>query len=194
MLDLKTVSGGDVAAYIPDLARLRITVFCDWPYLYEGAEAYERDYLSGFARSDDAVVVLALDGVKVVGASTGMPLAAESDYVRVPFAAAGIDQAPIFYFSESVLLAPFRGQGTGVGFFAQREAFARARSFGWAYFCGVVRPEDHPARPKDFVPLDGFWRNRGYEPVPGLIAHFSWKDIGDSYETEKPMAFWRKKL
>ena len=30
--------------------------------------------------------------------------------------------------------------------------------------------------------------------VPGLMAHFSWKDIGEDAETEKPMQFWLKAL
>lgn len=193
MLTLTSLVGSAIAGHIDDLARLRIAVFRDWPYLYDGDAAYEREYLSGFARCPEALVVLARDGNTVVGASTGMPLTAESDYIRAPFEAAGIDPAPIFYFSESVLLAPYRGSGTGVAFFEAREAYARQRH-DWAYFCGVVRPADHPARPAGFVPLDAFWTKRGYAPVPGLTATFSWKDIGDSEETEKPMAFWRKRL
>ena len=193
MLALQTLTGEALAAHIGDLARLRIAVFRDWPYLYDGDEAYEHEYLSVFAHCPEALAVLALEGGKVVGASTGMPLAAEQDYVRKPFEEAGIDQAPVFYFSESVLLKPYRGQGVGEAFFKAREEFAR-RNYAWAYFCGVVRPADHPARPADYVPLDAFWRKRGYEPVPGLTARFSWKDLGDSEETEKPMAFWRKRL
>jgi hypothetical protein len=44
------------------------------------------------------------------------------------------------------------------------------------------------------VPLDDFWRKRGYEPVPGLVAYYSWKDIGEAQETEKPMQFWMRRL
>lgn len=193
MLNLKSLVGRQIAAHIADLARLRITVFRDWPYLYDGDEAYEREYLSVFADCPGALVVLALDGDTVVGASTGMPLEAEQDYVKAPFLAAGIDPKPIFYFSESVLLRPYRGAGVGVGFFEAREVFAK-QTHDWAYFCGVVRPENHPARPAGHVPLDAFWTKRGYAPVPGLTATFAWKDIGDSADTEKPMAFWRKRL
>ncbi|GAA0536722.1 GNAT superfamily N-acetyltransferase [Rhizomicrobium palustre] len=193
MVELVPLTGPAIAAHIGDLARLRITVFRDWPYLYEGDEAYERDYLSVFANTQDALVVLAIDNGAVVGASTGMPLLAEQDYVRAPFQKAGIDEAPIFYFSESVLLFSYRGQGIGVRFFEAREDFARQKH-EWAYFCGVVRADNHPARPSDFVPLDAFWKKRGYAPVSGLTASFSWKDIGDSDETTKPMAFWRKRL
>jgi hypothetical protein len=194
MVELKTLTGHEIADHISDVARLRITVFRDWPYLYDGDEAYEREYLSVFAKAPNAIVVLALDNREVVGASTGMPLAAEQDYIRKPFEHSGIDVKSIFYCSESVLLPYYRGQGLGVKFFDARESFARQNQFEWTYFCGVVRPKDHPAWPKDYLPLNAFWTKRGYEPVPGLTAQFSWKDIGATNETGKPMAFWRKRL
>jgi hypothetical protein len=30
--------------------------------------------------------------------------------------------------------------------------------------------------------------------VPGAIAHFAWKDLGEEAETEKPLQFWMKPL
>jgi len=57
-----------------------------------------------------------------------------------------------------------------------------------------VRPADHPRRPGDYVPLDGFWKKRGYAPMEGVIAHFAWKDVGEREETEKPLQFWIRAL
>jgi len=53
---------------------------------------------------------------------------------------------------------------------------------------------DHPARPAGYQPLDGFWRKRGYAPLDGVVAQYSWTDVGDSEETAKPMQFWMKSL
>jgi GNAT superfamily N-acetyltransferase len=94
-----------------------------------------------------------------------------------------------------VLDPAFRGQGAGHRFFDEREQ--HARSFGdytHACFCAVVRPADHSARPKDYRPLDDFWRKRGYEPCPGVVARFHWRDRGDETETGKPLQFWMKAL
>lgn len=41
---------------------------------------------------------------------------------------------------------------------------------------------------------DAFWRGRGYAPLPGIVAEFAWKDVGDSAETTKPLQFWMRKL
>ena len=61
--------------HLDEVARLRIAVFRDWPYLYDGDEGYEREYLAAYARSPNSVVVLARDGDTAIGASTGIPLA-----------------------------------------------------------------------------------------------------------------------
>ena len=192
---IERVTGEGLRRYVPDLARLRIQVFRDWPYLYEGDEAYERTYLETYIRSPRSVVVLALDGGRAVGASTALPLADESEYVTAPFIARGLNIARIFYFGESVLDRAYRGQGIGVRFFEEREAHARSfGTFDTACFCAVQRPDDHPMRPKDYVPLDAFWNRRGYAKDPGFLTHFPWRDIGEAGETEKPMAFWFKRL
>jgi GNAT superfamily N-acetyltransferase len=192
---VERLTGEAVRQHIPDLARLRIEVFREWPYLYDGDEAYERRYLETYVRSKRSVVVLARDGDKVIGASTALPLADETDYVTAPFAERGMDTARYFYFGESVLDRAYRGRGLGVRFFEEREAHARAfGTFEIATFCAVQRPADHPMRPRDYVPLDGFWARRGYAKDPGFVASFSWRDTGDAEETEKPMAFWFKQL
>ncbi len=35
-LDVRSVTGADLKTVMPELARLRIIVFRDWPYLYDG--------------------------------------------------------------------------------------------------------------------------------------------------------------
>ena len=66
ILDVRSVTGADLAAVLPDLARLRIIVFRDWPYLYDGSLAYEQEYLAKFAAAKGAVCVVAYDGKDIV--------------------------------------------------------------------------------------------------------------------------------
>ena len=191
---VRPLTGAALQAALPDLARLRIAVFAAWPYLYAGSEEYEPDYLAEFTACPDAVLVAAFDGARIVGAATASPLIAQEDYIRAPFAEAGIDPAGVFYFGESVLLPEYRGQGIGHAFFDHREAAARAWGALQASFCAVVRPADHPARPADYVPLDAFWGKRGYAPVPGLVGSFAWADHGEAAESAKPMQYWMRTL
>jgi len=198
-ITVEPLTGDALAAALPDLARLRITVFRDWPYLYDGTFDYEQDYLAKFAKARDAVVVAARDADAIVGVATASPLREHTERFAPLFAARGFDPNRIFYFGESVLLSAYRGRGIGHAFFDHREAHARRcragdKSFTHAAFCAVVRPPDHPARPANYVPLDAFWTKRGYVRQDGMLGAYSWQDIGASEETEKPMQFWMKPL
>jgi GNAT superfamily N-acetyltransferase len=177
---------------LPDLARLRVEVFRDFPYLYDGDIAYEQKYLQVYANTPSAAVIVARDDNRVVGAATCLPLAAEMPGVQKPFLDAGMDVDNIFYFGESVLEKAYRGRGIGVSFFAAREA--QAAGYAMTAFCAVIRPNNHPRRPKNYVPLHDFWRHRGYRPRPELVCTMSWRDIGEDADTAKTLMFWTKDL
>ncbi|MEW2918294.1 GNAT family N-acetyltransferase [Ruegeria sp. ANG10] len=191
---VRPLTGAALEAALDDVARLRIEVFRAWPYLYDGDLEYERKYLQSYRDSDKAFVVGAFDGDHLIGASTGAPLTDHADDFAAAFEGTGLDLSQIFYCAESVLLSGYRGQGVGHKFFDLREEHARALGFSKCAFCGVQRSVDHPMRPDNYRPLDAFWRARGYEPLPGVIAQFSWKDIGEEGETLKPLQFWMRDL
>jgi GNAT superfamily N-acetyltransferase len=193
-IQLLTLTGSDLEPYIPDLARLRIRVFRDYPYLYEGSEDYEARYLQTYMRSKGALAILALDDRRVIGASTGVPMSDETAEFKQPFLDRGIDPDRLFYCGESILLPDYRGQGIYRQFFAGREQHAREQGFNRICFCGVLRPADDPRRPADFQPLDPVWQHFGYSPRQDLIAHFPWREVGAAETTSHPMMFWLKDL
>ena len=152
-LEVRSLTGADLVAALPALARLRMIVFRDWPYLYDGSLAYEEEYLAKFAAAKGAVCIAAYDGEEIVGASTGQPMAETDAEFIEPFEKAGYEIARVFYCEESVLLASHRGHGLGHAFFDGREAHARRLGgFTYSTFCRVVRPDDHPLKPKDYRP------------------------------------------
>lgn len=181
--------------HIGDLADLRVRVFRDWPYLYDGDAEQEREYLTHFTQAEGAVCIAVFDGERMVGASTGMPLGLEHEPIKAPFIAASIPLHDIFYCAESVLLPAYRGRGIYRQFFDGREAHARSLGgFTTIAFCGVIRPDDHPLKPEGAEPLDAVWRHFGYQPDPALVSTFSWKDVGHTKRTPKPLMFWLKAL
>ena len=189
------LTGAALVQALPDLARLRITVFRGWPYLYDGTFAHEQVYITKFAKAADAVIVAAFDGSRIVGAATASPMIGHADAFAEPFLQRGFDIARIFYCGESVLLPEYRGQGLGHAFFEHREAHARRLGrFTHSTFCSVVRSSDHPRRPPNYVPLDAFWMKRGYALIVGLVGTFEWPDVGEAEITAKPMQFWMKAL
>ncbi len=189
-LRIDAVGGADLAPFIADLARLRIAVFREFPYLYDGTAAYEEAYLRTYLDAPDAVVLLARDGGRVVGASSALPLTQETDEIRAPFQQSEFDEREVLYLGESVLLPEYRGRGLGHAFFDGREAHARTLGLTVTAFCAVQRPGDHPLRPQPYRPLNAFWAARGYVERPDLHVALSWPDLEEARETPKPMRFW----
>lgn len=193
-LDIRRFSGADVRRHLDAVAALRIAVFRDWPYLYDGDPAYEREYLDAYATSPGSVFVLAFDGDAVIGASTGLPLADDTAEFRAPFDAAGLDAARVFYFGESVLLPAYRGRGIGHAFFDHREAHARAQGrFDLTAFCAVDRADDDPRRPPGHRGNEAFWTKRGYARQPGMTVRLRWNEL-DRGEIEHGLTFWTRAL
>ena len=190
----RTLRGEELEAHLDGLAGLRISVFRDWPYLYDGDHAYERRYMATYRDSADAILVGAFEKGRLVGAATGTPMEDHASDFAAAFAGQGTELADIFYCAESVLLPGYRGQGAGHAFFDAREAHARALGRRFSAFCAVVRPEDHRLRPEGARDLAPFWRGRGYAALPGVLAEFSWKDVDAAEDTRKQLQFWMKRL
>jgi len=187
-------TGDAIQPYILDAARLRITVFREWPYLYAGNPVYEQEYLLTYSRHPGSLFAVARADDEVIGISTGVPLADETPEVKAPFHTAGIDPGSVFYFGESVLLPAWRGLGIGVRFFEERERYARTLpGIRQAAFCAVDRPVTHPARPADYEPLDSFWTRRGFRKT-SLQTFFTWQEIGETEPSPKSLTFWMKAL
>ena len=191
---IETVRGEAARRYLADVAALRIAVFRDWPYLYAGDRDYERGYLAAYAASPRSVFVLAFDGGRVVGASTGIPLADDAEAFRQPFRARGLDVGGVFYFGESVLLPEFRGRGIGHAFFDAREAHARALGgFGLTAFAAVDRDDGDPRRPAGHRGNEAFWTKRGYARQADLTMRLDWDEPGIG-ECAHALTFWTRPL
>jgi len=191
---IETLTGAALTEALDDVARLRIAVFRDWPYLYDGTQEYERTYLHAYEKSARAIVIAAYDGDWLVGAATGAPMAERASDFFGAFAGTTINIDTMFYCGESVLLPRYRGRGIGHQFFDQREEYARGMGYKEICFASVIRAPDHPLFPPAYRPLDPFWKKRGYARIPGVVAHFSWKDVDQPVETEKALQFWSRTL
>lgn len=187
------LSGSELGPWLDGLGGLRIGVFREFPYLYDGSLEYEREYLASYLSCPRSRVVLALDSQeRLIGATTCMPLAEESEEFRAPFERAGLDPSKFLYFGESIVLPEWRGVGLGKEFFSRREAHARRLGLSSTTFCAVDRPSDHPLRPAGHRFLDDYWSALGYVRRPELRASFTWKEIGEEQESPKTLTFWTK--
>ncbi|MFO1257151.1 MAG: GNAT family N-acetyltransferase [Gammaproteobacteria bacterium] len=193
-LKIKRFKGAAVREFIPYLAKLRMDVFREYPYLYDGDLDYETDYLHTYVCCSESNIVIVFDGKRIVGASTAIPLQHETSECQAPFINQKMNVNEIFYLGESVLLPKYRGQGLYKYFFSEREEAAREFGSKISVFCGVDRPLDDPRRPSSHRTLNPVWERFGYEKQNNLYAYYSWKEIDQTERTTKPMAFWLKTL
>ena len=194
-INVKSFTGKEALQYIDDLADLRLQVFKAYPYLYKGDKAEEEEYLHHFIQAENNIIVIALDGDRVVGASTGMPMNQTDPAIQKPWLQQNIDLDFLFYFGESVLLKEYRKRGIGVAFFEQRESWAiKLNRYKLLVFCAVVRPKNHLSQPKDYMPLDNFWKKRGYSKTNDLTCEMAWCDIDQFEETTHQLVFWYKNV
>ena len=195
MVQYEHCHGAEIEPHLEALGGLRIAVFREFPYLYEGTLAAEREYLQVYVRNPRSLVVFVRDGERTVGATTCVPLSGEGPEFQVPFIAAGHELGEWMYFGESLLLPEYRGQGVGKEFMRRRLEHAQTvPGVKFCSFCAVDRPMDHPLRPAGYRSLDGFWIQQGFVKQPSLQAKFDWKEIGQEGETTKTLTFWTKPI
>lgn len=192
-LTFHELQGPALEPWLDQLGRLRIAVFREYPYLYDGSLDYEREYLRTYSQATDSLVVLVADSHgDVVGATTCIPLKNEGPEFLEPFLQHGFNVDDVCYFGESILLPQLRGKGVGKEFFRRREAHAARLGSRWTAFCAVDRDPEDPRRPEGYRPLDTFWQAQGYTKHPGMQATFVWKEIGEATESPKTLTFWLK--
>ena len=191
-LRFQSYHGNEAIAILDDLARLRIRVFYDFPYLYEGTVEYEQQYLLRYTANKESIVFAVWDADRLVGATTGMPLKFEMEEVRKPFEEIGLNTASFFYFGESVLLHEYRGKGIGHLFFDVREKHALLLGYTNTTFCSVVRDGNHSLRPSVYTDNEKYWSGRGYQKREDLVCKMKWLDRGELLETEKSLVYFIK--
>jgi GNAT superfamily N-acetyltransferase len=186
--------GPAVGPCLEALASLRINIFREYPYLYDGRREDELNYLRHYMEVPDAFVISVDDAGSMVGAATGIPLCHENQDLIDPLAGTSYPIAETFYVGELLFYPAYRNRGLGMGLISMVEKQVRSLgNFRYLTCATVVRPEDHQLRPKEYVPIDRFLDRIGFRTLPGVTTRFSWKEI-DGISYDHPMQFWLKEL
>ncbi|MFC6591250.1 GNAT family N-acetyltransferase [Deinococcus lacus] len=183
-------SGPELEAALPEVARLRLTLFREFPYLYEGTPESESEYLRTYAQAAGAWLLLARDQGRVVGVCTAVPLSQEPPELQAPWRAAGLDPAQVLYLGEALIEPGYQGSGLGAQFLEAAEAYAAALGLSLVAAAMVQRPADHPKRPSGWRSPRHLLERRGYRERPELDAQLTWQELGEPQATPKPMRFW----
>jgi len=194
-IKIRTLHGAGIKTYIPSIVKVRMEVLKEFPYMRVGHVEEDTHYFKTLSQSKDSVAVLVFDGPKIIGVTTGIPLDKHIAVLQKPFVENQLDPSDFYYFGVCTLLKPYRGRGIAHHFFDVREAHAKhLKRFNKICLSSVVRPQNHPKKPKDYVSLDNFWKKRGYIERQDLIGHIPWRDTEEKHPSPKPVVFWVKSL
>jgi len=188
------LTGSDILDVLDELATLRLTIFEEYPYIYRGERADELTYLRNYAEKPGACAVLARDGDLVAGAATGMPLIHEDAQLLDAFSGSGLPLDTIYYVGELLFLPAWRNRGFGQQLLTRLEDHIRAFGRYRTLTCATVeRPENHPQRPGDYLPITRFLARTGFSRLPEVVTHFTWRET-DGFKRDHTMQFWIKEL
>ena len=190
----RNLSGAGLAAAPDEVTNaLRIAVFRDWPYLYDGDVGYEREYLAACAESPSSVVVLARDGEAVVAPA---PASRWRGQCRVPgaFRRTRDGGGQVFYCGESVLLPLPRARPRPCVLRRARGAHARALGgFARTAFAAVDRDDGDPRKPRRASRQRGVLGQARLRAPAGMTMKLHWNEVGIG-EVEHPPTFWLRPL
>ncbi len=193
-IHIKALTGSQAREYLDDIIRIRFTLFKEYPYLYEGTLAYERDYLETYLCSDNAAILLAFADNKLVGFSNSLPLSQEVVDIKAPFINRGLNINNYLYIGEVMIYTEYRGKGLARKFLEFHESKARKEGYSHTVFMTVERPDDHPSKPHTYQSLDSMWQHFGYVRISDLLIHFVWKQIDTSTDVDNVLAIWQKNI
>ncbi|MBE0503682.1 MAG: GNAT family N-acetyltransferase [Desulfuromonadales bacterium] len=188
------LTGAAIADGWDEVATLRLEIFREYPYLYQGRREDELAYLGTYAAAPDACVILAYDGEAVIGAVAGMPLIHEDPEMLDAFAGTTFSLDEVYYVGELLFRPGYRNGGLGQKLLARLESHLCSLGRYRSLTCATVeRPDDHPLRPRDYIPITKFLARTGFARLTGVTTSFTWREL-DGVKRDHLMQFWIKSI
>lgn len=200
MVEYQSYVGARIAEVLSEVARLRIILFREYPYLYDGTEEYERQYLAGLAANERSLVLVARVDGAVVATATALPLEGDADILRdasSAFRRAGEDPGAYYYYSEILVQPEQRRSGIAREFYARRREHALGLGYSKVCFAAVEHEAGGGiARPLEYFDPAPMWESMGFVRRPEIAIRYHWPTLTDrgTVELDHRMVFWLKPL
>lgn len=199
MFNIFIHKGEHIKKFISCVSQLRLDMFREFPYLYQGTYEYEKKYMEGYANNSKSMLGLAYAEKTLAGVFTGMPLISDSEIVKdskLLFIANNIDPSSYYYYGEVLVLPQFRRLRLPNLLSSRMDFEAKNMGFDNACFMAVSRSDDHPLKPKEYVKPDKLWERYGYKKM-NLCAKYHWPTIHSDAsvkDEENILEYWHKPL
>lgn len=188
--------GAKIAPYVKTVAELRVGIYREYPYLYDGNVEFElKETLPIYTRSKNSVWGVARDGEKIIGLAIWLPLSEISRDLQTPLLEKELDVEAYCCLVDLMVLKEYQGQGIGKRLYAiSEEHVKKEQRYSYLTLYTIERPIKDHKKPKDYTSLDEYWKKRGFVKHPELFFTHPWKDIGDKVDTDHTLIFWIKDL
>jgi len=187
----QVLKGTQIKLIEKSFADLRITIFREYPYLYEGDLPTEKQYFAMFG--DNTLCIIAKDRSKVVGMIIGTPLQDIFKRLLEPLAEVSIEK--MFYLADILVVKSYRGQRIGHTLFELFEKEVRKIGcFTSIIIREILKSPGDQAKPSDYRSLDSFWDKRGFKKMEGISQQEQWTVIGDDTTSSHTMIYQVKNL
>lgn len=194
-LTIQVVRGSEITPYLRTIADLRIKVFSEYPYLYDGDLKTENEYLNMYREKEGTLLVAAKDHGNVIGLILGTPYKELPDDYQQPFVKKSIKTDPIYYLGDIILLKEYRGKGIGQQLYEVFEKEVRsAKKYEAIAMCELITHSSDAKRPRDYHSLDPFWRKRKYSRHFDIVISAPWNEVGEVGEKDHLLTFSIKSL
>jgi len=189
----EVLKGSQIKSIEKSFADLRITIFREYPYLYEGDLSTEKHYFDMFG--DNTICITAKDGAAIIGISIGTPLQEVLKRFLEPLTEAHINVKRMFYLADLLVLKSYRGQRIGHALYELFEKeVQKTGQFSTIIVREISKSPDDPKKPSDYHSLDFFWNKRGFKKIDGISQQDKWKAIGDEDISLHTMIYQVKNL
>lgn len=188
----------NIANYTHLLAEWRIKYFREFPYLYEGSFAYEQDYLAGYVTGKDAMLLTVSDNNEIVAIATSIAILGEADIIAHAneHLKDKVDLEKCAYLGEVIIAESHRGKGLSRKIFSTQEEYYKSLGYTSVCFLTVIREENHPLKPANYLDPAVYWTANGYTKT-NIISTFDWPTIqadGSVIEQQNEMVYWLKEI
>ena len=187
----------EIERYLEEVIKLRVEVFREYPYLYDGNLEYEKEYFKDFVKDSTARVILVKDGFEVVAVATSIALsnAHLCDDIHKPFIEKGYDVERFYYYGEIMIDKNYRNKGISKQIYGLREK--EVLSLGFDRLCFATILKDSDKMPQDYFDPAEMWKSMRFDEHLDMQVECSWPKIqydGSTREQVSKLNFWVKKI
>lgn len=174
---IKLLTKEELKPLLPFVAALRIKIFREYPYLYEGDFIEEMEDLRNCSQKSHNAVAIACHNNIPIGFLYGIPLTEFASHFENPvvdlFKEKKLAPETCYYFADIIILPEHRGNHLSKKLFDTLETYAQEQGYCSASFI-TESHEFHPLKPVDYKSLDPLWNSLNYKKT-GLVSHGSWQ-------------------